>query len=332
MNKEQTNTADWANWTTIISQYLKPSPLRSWWQLINSFVPYFGLLVAMYYSMEVSYWLTLALSIPAAGFLVRIFIIFHDCGHGSFFKTEMANRITGIITGMMVFTPYHRWHYEHQVHHKTVGNLDKRGVGDVMTMTVEEYKDSTPKQQSYYRWYRNPVMLLLIVPFFLFTFLFRLHGTNQTNKMHLQTHLTTLTLILLIVLISYFIGFWTFVLIQVPILLIASIAGVWMFYVQHQFEDVIWERSENWDYKTMAMEGSSYYKLPRILQFFTGNIGFHHIHHLGPKIPNYYLEKCHKENPIFQKEPLTFWKSFSSVRYRLWDETKHKLVSFKEAI
>jgi omega-6 fatty acid desaturase (delta-12 desaturase) len=332
MNIDQTNTADWANWTSVISKYLKPSPLRSWWQLINSIVPYFALVVAMYFSMEVSYWLTLALSIPAAGFLVRIFIIFHDCGHGSFFKSEIANRITGIITGWIVFTPYHRWHYEHQVHHKTVGNLDKRGVGDVMTMTVEEYKNSTPKQQSYYRWYRNPVMLLLIVPFFLFTFLFRLHGTNQTNKMHFQTHLTTLTLIIAIVLISLWIGFANFLLIQVPILLIATIAGVWLFYVQHQFEDVIWERSEKWDYKVMAMEGSSYYKLPRILQFFSGNIGFHHIHHLGPKIPNYYLEKCHKENPIFQKEPLTFWKSFNSVRYRLWDETKHRLVSFKEAI
>jgi omega-6 fatty acid desaturase (delta-12 desaturase) len=143
--------------------------------------------------------------------------------------------------------------------------------------------------------------------------------------------MTTLALIITIVLISLWIGFVNFLLIQVPVLLIASIAGVWLFYVQHQYEDVVWERNEDWDYKTIAMEGSSFYKLPRILQFFSGNIGYHHIHHLGPKIPNYYLEKCHRENPIFQKEPLTFFNSFKSVRYRLWDEKKHKLVSFKEA-
>lgn len=331
MDKENIQEKDWSNWTSIISNYLQPSRSRSWWQLINSIVPYFGLLLAMYYSLEISYWLTLAISPLAAGFMVRIFIIFHDCGHGSFFKSPRANQIAGIITGFIVYTPYHRWHYEHQRHHQTVGNLDKRGVGDVMTMTVEEYKNSTPKQQSFYRWYRNPVILLLIVPFFLFTVLFRLHGTNQTTKMHLQTHLTTLALIMAIVLISLWIGFTTFLLIQVPVLLISSIAGVWMFYVQHQFKDVIWERNENWDYKAMAMKGSSFYKLPRILQFFTGNIGYHHIHHLGPKIPNYYLEKCHKENPIFQKEALTFWPSIQSVRYRLWDEKRHKLVSFKEA-
>jgi omega-6 fatty acid desaturase (delta-12 desaturase) len=322
---------DWSNWTTIIGKYLEPSRSRSWWQLINSVIPYFGLLVAMYYSMQISYWLALAISPLAAGFMVRIFIIFHDCGHGSFFKSELANRITGIITGFIVFTPYHRWHYEHQQHHRTVGNLDKRGVGDVLTMTVEEYKNASPKQRSYYRWYRNPVMLLLIVPFFLFTFLFRLHGTNQPTKMHMQTHMTTLALIITIVLISLWIGFVNFLLIQVPVLLIASIAGVWLFYVQHQYEDVVWERNENWNYKTIAMEGSSFYKLPRILQFFSGNIGYHHIHHLGPRIPNYYLEKCHRENPLFQKKPLTFFNSFKSVRYRLWDEKKHKLVSFKEA-
>ncbi len=325
------NEKEWSDWTKIISKYMQPSRPKSWWQLINSFVPYFALLVAMYYSLDVSYWLTLALSIPAAGFLVRIFIIFHDCGHGSFFKSARANEIVGIIGGFLVFTPYHRWHYEHQKHHQTVGNLDKRGVGDVMTMTVEEYKNSSPKKQLYYRLYRNPIILLLIVPFFLFTFLFRLHGTNQTSKMHLQTHLTTLSLILVIVLISLWIGFKAFFLIQFPVLLIASIGGVWLFYVQHQYEDVLWERDKDWNYTDIAMKGSSYYKLPRILQFFSGNIGFHHIHHLGPKIPNYNLEKCHKENPIFQVEPLTFRASFRSVRFRLWDEKKRKLVSFKEA-
>lgn len=326
------NENDWSDWTRIISKYVRPSHAKSWWQLINSVIPYFGLLVAMYFSMQVSYWLTLAIAPLAAGFMVRIFIIFHDCGHGSFFRSEKANLVTGIITGFIVFTPYHRWHYEHQRHHQTVGNLDKRGVGDVMIMTVEEYKNSTPKQRLFYRLYRNPIILLLIVPFFLFTVLFRLHGTNQSRKMHMQTHLTSLALVAAIVGISFWIGFVNFLLIQVPVLLIASIAGVWLFYVQHQYKDVVWERTENWDYTTIAMRGSSYYKLPRILQFFSGNIGFHHIHHLSPRIPNYNLEKCYRENPIFQKEPLTFWPAIRSVKYRLWDEEKHKLVTFKEAL
>lgn len=330
MSKEGSQEAEWTDWRKIIFKYMPPSPIKSWWQLINSVIPYFGLWVAMVYSLQISYWITLALSVLAAGFLVRIFIIFHDCGHGSFFKSEKLNRYIGIFTGFLVYTPYHRWHYEHQKHHQTVGNLDKRGVGDVMTLTVEEYKNSSKRKQYWYRQYRNPVILLLIVPFFLFTVLFRLQGTNQTRKMHIQTHITTLALILAIVGISYWIGFTTFIIIQVPVLLIASIAGVWLFYMQHQFKEVVWARSEEWDYKEIAMQGSSYYKLPRILQWFSGNIGFHHIHHLGPKIPNYNLEKCMRENPVFQKEALTFWKSFSSVKYRLWDEENRKLVSFKE--
>ncbi len=311
---------------------MEPSLAKSWWQIINSFIPYFGLWVAMVYSLEISYWLTLGLAILASGFLVRIFIIFHDCGHGSFFKSARANEILGITSGLLVFTPYHRWHYEHQRHHQTVGNLDKRGVGDVTTLTVEEYNNSSGKKQFWYRQYRNPVILLLIAPFFLFTVLFRLHGTKQTRKMHLQTHLTTLALIIIIIGVSLLIGFKTFLIIQVPVLILASIAGVFLFYVQHQFKEVKWERSENWDYKVIAMEGSSYFKLPKILQWFSGNIGYHHIHHLGPKIPNYNLEKCHRENAIFQKEPITFIPALQSVRYRLWDEQKHKLVSFKEVL
>jgi omega-6 fatty acid desaturase (delta-12 desaturase) len=321
----------WENWRSTILKYVKPSPWRSIWQLINSFVPFFALLVAMYYSLSYSYWITIALAIPAAGFLVRIFIIFHDCGHGSFFTSKRANEIVGIIAGLMVYTPYHRWHFEHQRHHQTVGNLDKRGMGDVFTMTVEEYKEASASKKFWYRMYRYPILLLLIVPFLLFTVVYRLQGEEQGWKVHWKTHLTTIVLILIVTGISLLIGFKTFLLIQVPVLLIASITGVWLFYVQHQYKDVTWERTENWKYHEIAMQGSSFYKLPRIFQFFSGNIGFHHIHHLGPKIPNYYLEKCHKENPIFQKEPLTFGPSFESIKYRLWDEDKGRLVSYKEA-
>lgn len=332
MVNNENNNQDWSNWIKLISKYNKPSLRKSWWQLINSILPYLGLWIAMIYSLEISYWLTLGLSVLASGFLVRIFIIFHDCGHGSFFKSSLVSRIMSIITGLFVFTPHHKWHHEHHLHHQTVGNLDKRGVGDVKTITVEEYNNYPSAKRFYYRLYRNPFIIFIIAPFFLFTIAMRIPGQSQSLKSKLYTHLTTLGLIILIILISLLIGFKTFVLIQVPVLFLASIFGVWLFYVQHQFKDVIWERSENWDYKTIAMEGSSYLKLPKIFQWFSGNIGFHHLHHLSPKIPNYNLENCLKENTIFQKEALTFWPSIRSIRYRLWDEKKHKLVSFREAI
>lgn len=324
----ENNSPDWIN---IIGKYNKASAAKSWWQIANTLIPYLGLWVLMYYSLGISYWLTLGLAVIAAGFLVRIFIIFHDCGHGSFFRSSKANEIVGIIMGMLVFTPYHRWHYEHMVHHRTVGNLDKRGMGDVYTMTVEEYKNSSPTKRFWYRMYRNPVLLLLIVPFFLFTIVYRLPGGDRSRKMDLQTHLTTLALIIAVVLVSLWIGWKAFLLIQVPVLLMASIAGVWLFYVQHQYKDVVWERTENWDYQKIAMEGSSFVKLPRILQFFSGNIGYHHIHHLGPKIPNYNLEKCCRENPAFQKKPLSLRQAIQSTRYRLWDEENHRLVSYRQA-
>ncbi|MBU1012791.1 MAG: fatty acid desaturase, partial [Bacteroidetes bacterium] len=200
------------------------------------------------------------------------------------------------------------------------------------TITVEEYKSYSLGKRIYYRIYRNPIIIFLIAPFFLFTIAMRFPNKTQSFKSKLYTHLTTIGLILGVILISLLIGLKTFLLIQIPILYFASVAGVWLFYLQHQFEDVIWERDENWDYKIIAMEGSSYLKLPKILQWFSGNIGFHHLHHLSPKIPNYNLEKCIRENPIFQKEPLTFWPSIRSMRYRLWDEKKHKLVSLREAL
>nr|NQU94501.1 fatty acid desaturase [Bacteroidota bacterium] len=321
---------DWSNWIQIISLYNQPSPLKSWWQIANSLIPYIGLWILMIYSIEISYWLTLGLSVVASGFLVRIFIIFHDCGHGSFFKSPMLSRIVGIITGFMVFTPYHKWHWEHQLHHRTVGNLDKRGVGDVMTLTVEEFKNRPSRKQFIYRLYRNPYFLFVIAPFLLFTLLFRIPGRDQPPKIKIYTHLTTLGLVVAILLMSLWIGLKTFLLIQVPVLFFASVFGVWLFYVQHQYKDVVWERTENWDFKVISMTGCSYLKLPKLLQWFSGNIGFHHIHHLSPKIPNYNLEKCNKENPLFQIKPLTFLSSFQSAHYRLWDEEQRKLVGFGE--
>lgn len=323
---------EWSNWTAIIRQYAQPNLLKSWWQIINTFVPYILLWVLMVYSLNYSYWITLGLSLVAAGFLVRIFIIFHDCGHKSFFKSERLNKVVGIIAGAMVFTPFHKWHYQHLIHHRTVGNLDKRGVGDVMTWSVEEFKSSTKRKQLFYRIYRNPIVMLLIAPFFLFTVMTRLPNKELPKPINLYTHLTTAGLLIAIAILGFLIGFKTYLIIQIPVLFFATIAGVWLFYIQHQFENVLWERNEKWDYRTIAMQGSSYSKFPKILQWFSGNIGFHHIHHLSYKIPNYNLEKCMLENTIFQKEPLTFLTSLKCIKYKLWDEEKHKIISIKDAI
>lgn len=320
-----------SDWTAIIKKYNKSNPLRSWWQIINTIIPYCGLWILMYYSLNYSYWITLGISIVTAGFLVRIFIIFHDCGHGSFFKSQTLNRIVGILLGLLVFTPHHKWHYLHKVHHKTVGNLDKRGMGDVDTLTIEEYNSKTTFQKFAYRIYRNPIILFILAPFFVFTLFNRFPSKQLSTKINVYTHLTTIAAIVMVLIFTYFIGIKTYVLIQIPVLFFATISGVWLFYLQHQYPEVVWVRNEKWDHKTIALNGSSYIKFPRIIQWFSGNIGIHHIHHLSSQIPNYNLEKCHQENPEFQKESMSFFDSFKTLKLRLWDEKNQRLVSFKEA-
>lgn len=316
-------------WMEIVSKYNFSDPVKSWWQVINSVVPYFLLWGAMVWSLEISYWLTLLLSVIAAGFLVRIFIIFHDCGHGSFFKSQRLNRIVGIITGVMAFTSYHKWHRDHKEHHMTVGNLDRRGIGDIETLTVEEYLRLSKWRRFLYRVYRHPVFLLGIAPFFLFLFQNRLPKKYMSRKEHLYLLLNNLALVVYILLFIWIIGWKTYLLIQVPVLYVAAVHGVWLFYVQHQYEDVVWTRGNKWDYKSVALYGSSYFKLPKLLQWFTGNIGFHHIHHLSPKIPNYKLPVCYDENPIFQEtKPVTFFSSLRSLNLRLWDEERQCMVGF----
>ena len=319
------------SWVKVVMRYNFPDNFKSWWQVVNSVVPYIAIWVLMVYSLEYSYWLTLLLSVFAAGFLVRIFIVFHDCGHGSFFKSERLNRLVGIPLGLLSFTPYHRWHRDHKEHHATVGNLDKRGVGDVKTLTVEEYKSLSKWKKFGYRFYRNPIFLIGVAPLLLFLIQYRLPKSYMNRKELVFLHLSNLALVLGILLVIWAIGWKAYLLIQLPVIYLASVHGVWLFYVQHQYESVKWERSDKWDYKTIAIQGSSYFKLPFILQWFTGNIGFHHIHHLSPTIPNYKLSKCHKENPMFQDiKPITFFSSLKSLRLRLWDEKKQRLVGFNE--
>lgn len=319
-----------ASWMKIVQRYNKPVLGKSWGQVATSFIPYFALWVAMYYSLAVSYWITLGLSILAAGFLLRIFIIFHDCSHGSFFSSERANRVMGIFAAGFIFTPYHKWQEDHRIHHATAGNLDNKGVGDVRTFTVEEYKKLKPWQKGLYRLYRSPIMLFFIGPLILFLIIFRFPPKDRTIKEKVYTHITTVVLILAVVLMSYWIGLVPFIKIQLPILFVAAGHGAWIFYVQHTYEDVLWERQKDWDFATMAMKGSSYLKLPKILQWFTGNVCIHHIHHLCPTIPNYKLQSCYDENTEFHVEkPLTFWSSLGCLKYRVWDEKNRKLISFK---
>lgn len=320
-----------SNWVKVVMKYNFPSTFKSWWQVVNSVVPYFLLWGLMVYSLQVSYWLTLLLSVFAAGFLVRTFIIFHDCGHGSFFKSDTWNKIVGIPLGLLIFTPYHRWHRDHKEHHATVGNLDKRGIGDVNTLTVEEYLKLSRRKRFGYRFYRNPFFLIGIAPLLLFLIQFRLTKPYMNWRERMYVILSDIAIALGILLVVWAIGWKAYVLIQLPVFYIASAHGVWLFYVQHQYESVKWERTEKWDYKTIALNGSSYFKLPFLLQWFTGNIGFHHIHHLSPKIPNYKLAKCHRENSIFQDiKPITFFSSLRSLRLRLWDEANQKLVGFND--
>ncbi|MCU0488484.1 MAG: fatty acid desaturase [Anaerolineales bacterium] len=319
---------DKASLRHILSPYQAPIAWRSIWQVINTLVPYVALWVLMYFSLRVSYWLTLALAVPAAGFMVRAFIIFHDCGHGSFFKSRQANDILGNLTGILTFTPYQRWRHDHAVHHATAGDLDRRGTGDVQTLTVEEYLALPWWKRIGYRIMRNPLILFTIGSFLVFTVFQRFYGKDTGRRERISVLGTNLALAGMIASLSALIGWQAYLMIQIPILFLGTSAGVWLFYVQHNYEGTYWERHDKWDFFRAGLHGSSFYKLPAVLQWFTGNIGFHHIHHLSPKIPNYLLPKCHRENPIFHVPPLTIRSSLRCLRLRLWDEKQRRMVGY----
>jgi acyl-lipid omega-6 desaturase (Delta-12 desaturase) len=318
-----------ADWRTIFSKYLKPSALRASWQLINSMGSYLLIWVLFYYSQSISWWLAPPLMILAGGFLLRAFIIFHDCGHGSFFASQRANDFWGSVAGLLTFTPYFHWRGEHAVHHGTSGDLDRRGTGDVWTMTVKEYLASSRWKRFSYRLLRNPFVLFVVSPTILFLVLERYPRASADRRERHSVWWMNLALLLTAIGVSSVVGVVPYLIFQLGSLAIAASAGVWLFYVQHQFEDVYWERGDQWDYFVAAMKGSSYFKLPRILQWFTGNIGFHHIHHLNPRIPNYNLERCHESDPMFGAvAPITLFASLRTMSLRLWDESSRKLVGF----
>jgi omega-6 fatty acid desaturase (delta-12 desaturase) len=320
------------NWREVVAKYENPSLWRSIWQIINSFVPFFALFYLAYRTLEVSLLLSFAVSAIAAGFLVRIFIIFHDCGHGSFFKSQKANHVLGVISGILTFTPYWQWRHEHAIHHATSADLDRRGTGDVWTMTVEEFKASPWWRKMFYTVYRNPLVMFVIAPVLMFVVMHRFPNPEFGRREKFSVWFTNAALAAIVSVAAMTMGFKEFLLVQIPIIWISATAGIWLFYVQHQFEEGHWVRHPDWDYFTAAIKGSSFYKLPKVLQWFSGNIGVHHIHHLSPKIPNYLLEKCHNENEMFQEvRPLTLFGSFKALLFRLWDEKRRKYVWFDAA-
>jgi len=320
------------NWHQALLPYGRPSYRKAIWQLVDTFVPYLALWALMIYLCREghSYWISLALSLPAGALLIRIFIFFHDCCHGSFFGSRRANAILGYIAGVLTFTSFENWRFSHIAHHTTAGSLDRRGMGDIWTMTVEEYAGASTLTRLGYRLFRNPIVLFGVAPAILFLILQRFSNKNARKRERISVILTNLGIVAVILIASLTMGWRTYVMLQLPIILVAGAIGVWLFYVQHQYEGVYWARQEQWDPTKAALEGSSYYKLPRILQWFTGNIGLHHIHHLRPGIPNYNLQQCYDDIPALQVvQPLTIRRSLRCLWLKLWDEKGQALVSFR---
>lgn len=304
---------------------------QSIWQLVNSIIPFFLLWFLAYQSLAVSYWLTLPIIVLAAGFVVRTFIIFHDCTHGSFFKNNKANRIVGTFTGIITHFAFDKWKRSHAIHHATSGNLDKRGTGDVWIMTVEEYANASKWERFTYRLYRNPIVMFGLGPILLFGWDNRINRKGARSKERWNTHLITASILVIYALLIWAIGLQAFLIIQLPILMISGSLGIWLFYVQHQFEDSYFENEEDWDFVKAAVDGSSYYQLPKVMQWLTGNIGYHHVHHLSPKVPNYHLEKTHEQTEPLQKvTTITLRSSLKAVNFRLYDEVSKTFVSFHE--
>jgi acyl-lipid omega-6 desaturase (Delta-12 desaturase) len=321
-----------AFWREALAPYERPRLGRSLLDIATSLVPYVALWAAMYLALGVSYWLVLILSVPAAGFLLRTFIVFHDCAHGAFLPSKRANTLLGRILGVVLFSPFQSWRQSHAVHHATAGDLDRRGVGDVQTLTVAEYGALPWPRRLAYRAFRNPAVMFGIGPTWALVVQPRFVPVSARPRIRRSVIGTNLALLLLVGALCLLLGWREYLLVETPSLLLAAGAGVWLFYVQHQFDDTYWKTSGDWSYADAALRGSSYLKLPKVLQFFTGNIGLHHVHHLSARIPNYNLQRAHDRNPIFHGVPtLSLWDGLRAVRLKLWDEDGARLVTFSQA-
>jgi omega-6 fatty acid desaturase (delta-12 desaturase) len=319
-------------WVQILAQYSKPRLGRSLVDVATSVVPYLGLSVLTYFAISVSPLLALLVAIPAAGFLVRTFVIFHDCAHGSLLPSKRANAYLGAVLGMMVLVPSQRWRHDHAVHHASSGDLERRGVGDLPTLTVSEYWAKSPRGRLAYRLFRNPLVMFGFGPIFAMVIGPRIATRAQRPRLRHSVLGTDLALLVIAGVLCAWIGVGHFLLAWAPAALMAGSAGIWLFYVQHQFEDAYWQSSEEWSYAEAALRGSSYLKLPKVLQFFSGNIGLHHVHHLNARIPNYNLQRAHDENDMFHSVPtLTLLDGMRAVRLKLYDEDQQRMVTFAHA-
>lgn len=321
-------------WMKAIKVFETPNLRRALLQIIDTLLPFVAVWGLAVWSLAAGlpYPVTLLLMVPGSLLMVRMFIFFHDCTHGSFFKSQHLNAFWGTIFGIITFTPFDDWRRQHGIHHNTHGNLDRRGVGDVWTLTLEEFKQAKPSTRFWYRLYRNPIVLFLIIPPLLFLILQRLPRFKASFRENLSIQIANLGVAALAVGLIWLFGLPAFLLVHLPMFYLASVLGVWLFYVQHQFDPGYWERNSEWENLEASIQGSSHYKLPKILQWFTGNIGLHHIHHARPRIPNYNLQACYDKTPELQlKDPLTLWASFRSLNMHLWDEANKRLLSFRQA-
>ena len=319
-------------WCDSLAPYARAHLGRSLLDVATSVVPYVALWVLMYLSLDVSYLLTLLLAIPAAGFLVRTFIVFHDCTHGSFLPSKRANAWLGTTLGLLTFSTFACWRHAHLVHHATAGDLDRRGTGDVPTKTVAEYRAMSGHGRRAYQLFRHPLVMFGIGPVVALVVQPRIVPRTARRRIKRSVHMTNLALAVFVGMLCWLLGWQNYLLVQLPPVLLAGAAGVWLFYVQHQFDDVYWETRDRWTYADAALRGSSYLKLPKVLQFFSGNIGLHHVHHLSARIPNYNLQRAHDENPIFHSVPvLSLADGMRAVRLKLYDTERGRMVTFHEA-
>jgi omega-6 fatty acid desaturase (delta-12 desaturase) len=330
--EEKTKTGQvWPDWHQKLKKFLNSNRLEASWQLLNTLVPYFCLWYLMVRSIQLGYsyiW-TLILAILAAAFLVRLFILFHDCVHNSFLRSKRGNTFFGYLLGLLVFTSFEDWRFTHLRHHGTYANLDSRGFGDIWTMTLKEYENSSTMKQLRYILYRNPIVLVGLGAIFNFLFYNRIPDLRVKRKERMGVILTNLLILAIALTAARIIGWRAYLIIQLPVLWLAGGAGIWLFYMQHQFEGGYWARKNEWDPLRAAMEGSSFYNLPAVLRWFSGNIGYHHVHHLNPMIANYHLKKCYDSVPELRaKAPLTIRKSLHCHRLKLWDEDLQKMVAF----
>jgi acyl-lipid omega-6 desaturase (Delta-12 desaturase) len=318
----------------LLDRYRDPDVRRSVWQVVNTAAPFAALWLLMLYFVDRAYVVTLLLAVPTGLLLVRLFIIQHDCGHGAFFRSMRVSNALGFVLGVVTLTPYHYWRKIHAIHHAGAGNLERRGFGDVDTLTVREYLALSRGRRFRYRLYRNPFVMFGVGPWFEFVIKHRLPTLVPPTwkRERFSIHFTNLALTGVVALAALTIGLRRLALVHAPVFLVAGTLGVWLFYVQHQFRDTYWEHESAWDYVEAGSKGSSYYALPAVLAWFTGHIGLHHIHHLTSRIPNYRLQRALEENPELQRVTrLTPWRSLACVFYKLWDEEQGRLVGYRYA-